>query len=163
MQNALTSPQCSASAPAPPTAEDASHCLTALQSQLAQVEALTNELKRVLVHHEDTLEEEGIREQISTLERWAESYRRGLAAAGKISEKAPVWLSELKEKLKLAADELNRLEAEGGNPPSREQIAKADDLLSAMSHIDKVIPAVEHIFPEGDAAGEDKAKPPAGV
>lgn len=121
-------------------------CVGMLQDQLSSVEELTNELKRLLVRHEAALDEEGIRQQVETLERWMESYRRGLAAAAKVSEHGPCWLNELKNRLQLAADELHRLEAEGGNPPSRDQAAQAEEFLKASRRIDKVLPAFEQIF-----------------
>ncbi len=115
-------------------------------ASLEEVEALTNELKRLLVRHETLLEQEGIKHQIEVLERWMESYRRGLAAAYKLSQNGITWLNDLRERLKLAADELQRLEGEGGNPATAEQIAKAEELIKAIHRIDEVAPSVEHIF-----------------
>lgn len=126
-----------------------------IRQQLAEAEELTNELKRLLVRYESTLEHQGTREQVETLERWMESYRHGLSAARKISENGPQWLTELRENLKLAADELQRLEGEGGNPATKEQAAQAEELLKASLRIEKVIPNLEHIFcaePENEHA-----------
>lgn len=114
--------------------------------QLKDVEDLTAELKRLLVRHERTLEEEGIRHEVEVLERWMESYRRGLAAASKISENGMEWLSHLRNHLKLAVDELQRLEGEGGAPPSKQQLERMDELIKAVSRIDNVLPEFEHMF-----------------
>ena len=124
---------------------------TAISQQLAEAEELTNELKRLLVRYESALEHEGIRDQIEILERWMESYRRGLSAAHKIAENGPAWLTELREKLKFAADELQRLEGEGGNPATKEQSAQAEDFLKASRRIENVIPSIEQIFPAESA------------
>jgi hypothetical protein len=117
-----------------------------ITQQIAEVEELTNDLKRLLVKYENALEQEGIRHQVETLERWMESYRHGLSAARKISQNGTSWLTELRARLKLAADELQRLEGEGGNPASKEQTAQAEDFLKASRRIDQVIPNIESIF-----------------
>lgn len=74
--------------------------------QLVEIEELTYELKRVLINCEPILETEGIRGQVETLERWAESYRCGVEAAGRISTIGPLWLSDLRGRLKMAADKV---------------------------------------------------------
>lgn len=125
---------------------DAAPIETPHSQELYQVEELTNELKRLLVRHENTLEEEGIRQEVETLERWMESYRRGLAAAGKISGTGKEWLSNVRDHLKLAADEMHRLESEGGNPAGKEQAEKTEELLKAIRRIDKVIPDMDNLF-----------------
>ncbi len=114
--------------------------------KLHEVENLTNELKRLLVQHEVTLDEEGLRREVEILECWMESYRRGLAAANKISESGVGWLLQLSDRLKMAVEERQRLEGEGGNPASQEQIKKTEELLEAARRIDKAIPDVEQIF-----------------
>ncbi len=117
-----------------------------LDQQLCEAETLTNDLKRLLVKYENALEQEGIRHEVETLERWMESYRRGLSAARKISEKGPQWLTQLRERLKMAAEELQRLENEGGNPLDKSQAVQAEEYLRASLRIDKVIPNMESIF-----------------
>jgi hypothetical protein len=118
----------------------------AIQQQMSDAEDLTNELKRLLVKYEPALQEEGIRKQVETLERWMEAYRHGLSAARKISENGTSWLTELRNRLKLAADELQRIESEGGNPATGEQASQAEEFLKASRRIDKVIPNIEHMF-----------------
>lgn len=144
----LTTPPVT-SVPTPSTLDAPTPCevnTSPLDQQLCEAEQLTNELKRLLVKYEHALEQEGIREQVETLERWMESYRRGLSAARKISEKGTDWLTSLRERLKLAAEELNRLEGEGGNPPDKNQAVQAEEYLRASLKIDKVIPNMENIF-----------------
>jgi len=114
--------------------------------ELKEVEELTNELKRLLVRHENTLQEEGIREKVEMLERWMESYRRGLKAANNISETGMDWLASVRDHLKLAAVEIQRLEDEGGNPANKQQAEKTEDLIKAADRLDKVIPDIKHIF-----------------
>jgi hypothetical protein len=133
--------------------QNAESCTTFTQ-QLAEAEELTNELKRLLVRYESALEQEGIRQQVETLERWMESYRHGLSAARKISENGTSLLTEMRERLKFAADELQRLENEGGNPASKEQTTQVEEFLKITRRIDQVIPNIEHIFSETGPADE---------
>ncbi len=116
------------------------------QQKLQEAEELTNELKRLLVKYEIALDEEGIRHEVEILERWMESYRRGIAAANKISDTGLEWLSTLRDRLRLAAEERQRLEGEGGNPASKKQAETTEELLNAARRIDKVLPNIEHIF-----------------
>ena len=130
--------------------------LSQQEQQLVEVEELTFKLKKLMVKYEDTLAEEGIRKQIETLERWTESYRRGLKAAKNISDTGLTWLGELRNHLKLSADEILRFEEEGGNPITPEQAAKADALLKATRSLDKVIPIMENIFTPDENREEPK-------
>lgn len=128
----------------------------ALQQQLQDVEALEHELKRLLVRHEATLDAEGIRKEVEILERWMESYRRGLAAADKISCTGMTWLADLRDRLKLSADERQRLEGEGGNPASKEQAEKTEELLKAIRSIERVMPDIQHMLCKAEQPQETK-------
>lgn len=114
--------------------------------ELEEAENLVNELKSLLVKREDTLDDEGIRHQVEILERWMESYRRGLSAAQKISENGALLLGDLRNHLKLSIDERHRLEGEGGNPPTREESDKLEKLTKTLRHIEQVLPNIEHVF-----------------
>lgn len=132
---------------APPEEHSQAECISAMQAQLQAVEELTFSLKALSVRYHQTLEEEGIAEQLATLERWAESYRRGLTAAQKMSSVGLPMLNELRDRMKLAAEEIQRLEDEGGNlAPSKEQAVKCDDMVRAVRRINELIPATEHLF-----------------
>lgn len=126
-------------------------------ASLEEVEHLANEMKRLLVRHEFALEHEGIRHQMETLERWMESYRRGLAAANKLSANGATWLGELRDQLKFAADEILRLEGEGGNPATGEQAVQAEELIKAVRRIDKVLPNIEHMFNQPITSGKQSS------
>ncbi len=129
------------------------------QAELADVDALTLDLKRLIVRHEDALSGEGLRSDLEQLERWAVSYRRGISAALKLSALGPDWLNRLREKLKLAADELTRMDGEGPNAGSEDeqQHARAEDLMHASRRIEHVIPSLQHLF-GSNAASEAKEK-----
>jgi uncharacterized FlaG/YvyC family protein len=118
----------------------------AASQKLQEVEKLTNELKSLLVRHEVALNEEGIHREVEILERWMESYRRGLAAANKISASGIGWLSQLRDQLKMAAEEKQRLEDEGGNPATKEQMQKTHELFGLVKRLDKAIADIDQIL-----------------
>jgi hypothetical protein len=134
-------------------------CYSTLQQQMHDVEQLGKELKRLLVRYEPAIEQEGIREDVETLERWMESYRRGLSAACKIADNGTACLAELRERLKKTADDLQRLEGEGGNPASANsnQATEAESLIRATKRIDAIIPTVDHLF---DSQNDPQNHPP---
>lgn len=109
------------------------------RQQLHDVTTLAAEIKRLLVRYGDTLKEEGIRKDMRKLEEWLESQRGGPAPACVISESGISWLTALRDKIKLSAEEAQRLEGEGGPPLSREQSEKTEDLLNVVRRIDKII------------------------
>jgi hypothetical protein len=129
-----------------------------LEKQAQEVETLVQELRKLLVRYESALGEEGVRGQLETLERWSESFRRGLKAAAKMSALAPQWLRDAQEKLKLAADELNRMDAESPCAPNAApQDKKAEDYIKATRRIDALIPAMDHVLIPAAQAENDNA------
>lgn len=114
--------------------------------QLLEAEELSNVLKRILVRSENALAQGDARENIEKLERWIESYRRGMSAAQKISENGAEMLQKARDQLHLSLEELLRLEDEGGNPPSKENADQSEELAKAISRIDSLMPIVQHSF-----------------
>lgn len=114
--------------------------------ELSEAETLTNDLKRLLVRSEQALDREGVRQQVETVERWLESYRRGISAAHKLSESGTPLLHQVRDCLNLSLAELCRLEDEGGMPMTKEQTAQAEDLRNALRRIDQLLPSVEGAF-----------------
>src|SRR5262245_51637348 len=100
--------------------------------QLSEVESLTNEIRRLLAHCESTLDAEGVKNRAETLERWLGSYRRGLSAAQKLSDNSHAFLQEIRERLHLALEEMQRLDDEGGAPATAEQKQKMDEISKAI-------------------------------
>ena len=131
---------------------------TPFDQSLTEAEALVNDIKRVLVKSEHALENEGVKSDMETLERWMESYRRGLAAANKISVSGPEILSKLKDRLKLAVAEQQRFEDEGNNPITGEQAQLVEEMLSASRRLERLIPSIEHVFTPCGEPEEEKVK-----
>lgn len=109
------------------------------QQDVENLDTLVEELKRLLVRHHTVLTEEGMRKQMEALEHWVESQRAGPAPAGIVSESGISWLKNLHDRLKLSAEEIQRLEGEGGNPASTEQAEKVEELLKAVRRIEHII------------------------
>ena len=114
--------------------------------ELGEVEALGNDLRRILVRSEQVLLKGETRDNVEQLERWVESCRRGITAAQKITDNGPVMLRQTRDQLKLSLDELLRLEDEGGNPPVKGQFSESEELMNAIRRIDHLIPLLEQSF-----------------
>jgi|GEM_PF-6685247 len=123
-----------------------SHDSSLSYPDLGDVEALANDLKHLLVHAEQELIKGDARQNVEQLERWVESYRRGLAAAHKISGNGLEMLHKTRIQLKLALEELLRLEDEGGNPANREQSTQIEQLTGAVRRIDHLMPNIDKAF-----------------
>lgn len=113
---------------------------------LVEAEALCASLKRITVHSEQALIKGDAREGIEQVERWVESYRRGLAAAHKISSGGIEMLKKTREQLALSLEERLRLDDEGGNPPTKEQAAETEELAAAIGRIDNITRVLEQSF-----------------
>lgn len=109
------------------------------KTQLHDITLLAGELKRLLIRHDGVLAEEGVHKEMQQLEEWLESQRKGPVPASIISISGMTWLTSLRDKLKLSADEAIRLEGEGGNPSTKEQAEKMNDLLRTIRRMDKII------------------------
>jgi hypothetical protein len=112
---------------------------TPVPPAMQEAETLMHEVRRLLVHSEGALSEEGVKDQAQTLERWLESYRRGLSAAQKLSQNSDSFLQQMRDRLKLSLEELQRLDDEGGTPATREQRQRMEDLTRTLGRIDHLI------------------------
>lgn len=126
--------------------------------EISEAEALGNDLKRILVRSENALFTGDARDNVEKLERWIESYRRGLSAAQKISDNGSEMLHKTRDQLILALDELLRLEDEGGNPPTKDHANDTEDLSTAIRRIDRLMPVVEQSFQSSTPANENDKK-----
>lgn len=127
---------------------------------LAEVEALSRDIKKLVSGSDSALEHQNIRTEMETLERWLESYRRGLSAANKLSLNGPELLQSIRNRLKLAVEEIQRLEGEGGNPATEEKnAAEVEELLKTSRKLEQLIPAIEQMFCKCNAETEIKATP----
>ena len=113
---------------------------------IQEIMGLGNDLRHLLVRSEKELIKGDARQHVEQLERWVESYRRGLSAAQKISDNGTDMLHKTRDQLKLALDELLRLEDEGGNPASTDQSKQIEELSSAVRRIDRLLANVERTF-----------------
>ncbi|MFZ4541419.1 MAG: hypothetical protein ACOYNL_06365 [Rickettsiales bacterium] len=135
--------------------------LTSGIMDLAEAEALCANLKRITVHSEQALIKGDAREGIEQVERWVESYRRGLSAAQKISVSGIDLLKKTREQLALSLEERLRLEDEGGNPPTKEQAAENEELAKAITRIDGIMAALEQSFQSPQSPQSPQSQPEA--
>lgn len=126
-----------------------------LPSKLEEAEALTEEARQLLVHCEGALKGEGVREEALAVERWLESYRRGISAARKLSKAGPELLEDMNMRLRQALEELHRYEEEGGNPATKTQQVRIEELTHAMHAIHQLSDSLK------DASFVDMKKPDA--
>lgn len=75
-----------------------------------------------------------------------ESYRQRLLETNKIYESGLGWLSELRDRLKMAAEERHRMEDERGNPTSKEESRKTKELLETANLIDRAIQSIKQML-----------------
>ncbi len=130
----------------PATADNEHDHVTQFEKQLAEVEVIAHEMRHLLVRSEAALENEGIRQDMETLERWIESYRRGLSAAKKLATSGAEILGNIKNRLKLAVEEQYRLEGESPNAATKNQAAAIEDLVKASRRLERMIPTIEQMF-----------------
>lgn len=116
------------------------------ENQLHKVEALVNELKHLLECNDTVFDDEIIGRQMQILETWMECYHSGIIATATFHETSTALLTDLRGRLKLAAEELQRLEGEGGNPASKEQVEKNEGLNKAIRRSEKLISNIEELF-----------------
>lgn len=127
-----------------------------LEDQLSHVEIVANDLKYIVANHETMLEHEGLLRQLDALKEWMESYRAGLLAANKIAETAPNWLPEIKDRLKLASDELHRIEDEGGNPLPKDSAKNVECAVKEAENVQHVITELETLLNRLNPANSDQ-------
>lgn len=133
-----------------------------IQPMLAEVEALMSDFRKLLVKSDDALSATGIKSEVEQIERWVESYRRGLSAANKIATYGAEILESLKSRLKLASDEILRLEGEGGNTEvTKKQEAQVQELTKAYERFEKLMNQTQEMFSVCNVNQPEKTSPHA--
>lgn len=135
------------STPTPYSREPEAGSATSREHQLRRVETLTGELKQLLERNNSVFDDEIIHRQISLLEHWMDCYHRGLVTADTFSGASVALVSDLQTRLKLAEEEIQRLEDEGGATANKEQIEENEALLQAIRRSEKLITSIETLFP----------------
>lgn len=105
---------------------------------MEEAEKLAQTVKKFNIKYEDALTSHGVNDQALAIERWLESYRRGQAAARKLSENGIEMLEEMSKRLHEAVAELHRYEGEGGNAATKNQQAEIDQLTHAMRRVEQL-------------------------
>jgi hypothetical protein len=106
------------------------------------------DIRELLEKSEQTLEKEGVLDQMIKLEDWIDSYNKSQPAAYRLKNDGIACLKEMRERLTKKADDLIRLEGEGGpSPPAQEQ--EIDELNNAIKRIDHMIAMISGKPQEG--------------
>jgi hypothetical protein len=116
-----------------------------LKDQMHEAEKLADGLTMLLANYQPLLEREGIRDQVETLQQWAECYRNGLDAADQISQNAGSMVAGLQERTKFAAEELHRFEDDGGPIANKQQAAETENLSRVARRLTQVTPDIENL------------------
>lgn len=126
---------------------------------IADVENLLQEVHSLLVHSENPLNEDDAKSQAETLEQWLESFRRGLSAAEKIINNSEVLLNEVRKRLTLALEEIQRWDDEGnGVPIPKVQKQRMDAISRAIERIDHLIGSISETFPISEKSKPEVSK-----
>jgi hypothetical protein len=113
--------------------------LTSYPRELEEAETLTKELGRLLEQHAHALDEKNVRREVEILERWISAYRRGVVNARRISPTEISLLGDLRDHLKLAIEERQRLADEGGRAPTEEESERLDGLMKTTRRIERML------------------------
>jgi hypothetical protein len=106
-------------------------------------EHCSEDIKKLLEKSERTLEKEGVLEQIIKLGDWIDASNNNEEAASLIASDGLSCLRSMCERLNQRADDLIRLEGEGGLPATPAQELEIAELTRAVKRIDHMIGVIE--------------------
>lgn len=117
------------------------------KQSLADAQALVQDIKKILAKSEPAMaHEEKIKTEMETLGEWIKSYHQGISAADKISTAGGNLVNDIRDRLKLAIEEMQRLEGEGGMAANKADQAEVEELIKALRRLEKVIPVIQETF-----------------
>ncbi|MDE1153319.1 MAG: hypothetical protein PW788_12345 [Micavibrio sp.] len=125
--------------------------IASLDQQIDSLENNTDRLHALLQRHAGTLEHEGLRRDTDLLLNWMTQSADGLRTVRKLFESGPGWLNDLKERMRLGREELERLESEGGNLAPRAATDQSRELAEVWRGVDTVIVGLEPLFANAPA------------
>ena len=98
-----------------------------------------NGLKDLLALDLNTFGDKNISRELEVLGRWNAYYHKNLVTLEAFSETCMIVLANLRDRLKLALEEMQRLEGEGGPTASKEQVEKNEALVKAIRRIETLL------------------------
>lgn len=121
-----------------------------LEESLRNVESLTQNVRELLDDAGAVIDSEGLRHQVETLERCADSYRRGMIAARMLHNFGEDWLQDMQVRLQNALDDYARFDGEGGSYMAENNRNTQDEpikrLRRASRNVNEALANIEHIF-----------------
>lgn len=106
-------------------------------------ESCIDDIQHLFEQSGRTLAKEGVLDQILKLEDWIETSNRNRAAAHKVANDGLTCLHAMRDRLSQRADDLMRLEGEGGLPATPAQEAEISELHHTVKRIDHMIGLIE--------------------
>lgn len=129
---------------------DVSEGPISFEQEMKEVSVLAEKLNGLLKQYKSLLTTEGAANKLKLLQQWSETYHTGLSAAQALSANANEWINDISERTRLAAEEVHRLENEGGPPPTEEQANKAEALLKASHKFNQMASKIDEKFGSDD-------------
>jgi len=117
-----------------------------LDQQITHLDANTSRLRDLLQRHAGTLEYEGLRRDTDLLLNWMTQSANGMRTVRHLFENGPVWLNDLKDRMRLAQAELERLEGEGGAAGPKGAASPRRDLSEVWQGVENVMAGLEQFF-----------------
>jgi len=112
---------------------------TRTNAHATDLDVITHALELLLMRHQAVLKVEGMDRQVQNLKRWLEDNRKDFIASRNFPDIGNAWLSNLCTSLKLAVEERQRLEGEGGPPATKEQVEQNEEMLNTIRRIEKIL------------------------
>ncbi|WP_235075771.1 hypothetical protein [Asticcacaulis sp. AC460] len=130
-------------------------------SHLEEVEKVSRDLRKLLDGCEGARLKADVKAQIESLTAWTDTYLDGLNAVQKLTENGLGTLHDAQKELALCLEEYLRLEDEGGNPATKDQQHRTDEVSRALRRINMLIPAFDSTFADPGQPAPDPVPEPA--
>lgn len=128
--------------------------LAVIAERVREIGQRTQELHLLLMRYAATLEHEGLRQQLETLESWMQVNAENLNMTVRIFEMGPVWLEELHQRLNLAIDEIERLAGKSDPEPGQDPRAQSRELRQVWSGVSNVLESMSKLFAPKPGSGK---------
>jgi len=120
--------------------------LSVMAERVREIGQRTDELHQLLERYATTLDNEGLRQQLETLESWMKVNAESLNMTVRIFEMGPAWLEELLQRLNTAIDELEHISNDGNVQAERDGRAESQELRQVWSGVSNVLESMAKLF-----------------
>lgn len=120
--------------------------LSLMAERIREIGQRTEELHQLLTRYATTLDNEGLRQQLETLESWMKVNAENLNMTVRIFEMGPAWLEELLQRLNTAIEELEHMGGSANPQADRDQRAESQELRQVWSGVSNVLESMSKLF-----------------